>query len=107
MPFQREHVQFALIFLSVPLQLFLTSYMGSDEASRTYAISKLVTQLRELRESWFRLDPWRAWCTDLIKLQLKINLQWDDELAQDPNGESPAIEVFKYRDENGFFWPKS
>jgi len=103
MPIQREHVQFALIFLSVPLQLFLTNYMGSNEASRTYAISKIVTQLSELRESWFRLDPWRAWCMDIIKLQLRINLHWNDELAEDPNGESPAIEVFKYRDKNGYF----
>lgn len=99
MPVQREHIQFALLFMSVPLQMFLTSYMGSNEASRTYAISKLVTQLSELRESWFRLDGWKVWCSNLIKLRLNAAFSTD----QDPNGESPAIEVFKYRDQNGYF----
>jgi len=95
MPLQREHVQFALLVCSVPLQLFLTTYMGSNEASRTYAISKMVHQLSELRESWFRLDEWKVWCSNLINML--------DNVPEDPNGESPAIEVFKYRDQNGYF----
>jgi len=100
MPLQREHLQFAIIFLSVPLQLFLTSYMGSNEASRTYAISKLVNQMSELRDSWFRLDEWKNWCSRLINVELK----WGNRgFVEDPNGECPAVEVFKYRDENGHF----
>jgi hypothetical protein len=72
MPLQREHIQFALIVLrsgmisryqyvpflsklgffffqiclsSVPVQLFLVEYFGSNEASRTFAISRIVNQI--------------------------------------------------------------
>lgn len=96
---QREHLQFAILFFSVPLQLFLTNYMGSNEASRTYAISKLVDQLSELRESWFTLDEWKSWCSKIVQR----HLDGYTDLYQDPNGESPAIEVFRYRDQNGYF----
>jgi len=103
MPIQREHVQFAVLFLSVPLQLMLSSYMGSNEASRTYAISKLVNQFSELRESYLRLDSWKTWCKDIIKNQLELNFRGVYRDEEDPNGECPAVEVFKFRDENGFF----
>ncbi|XP_023342689.1 uncharacterized protein LOC111712341 [Eurytemora carolleeae] len=101
MPIQREHVQFAIIFLSLPLQLFLTNYMGSNEASRTYAISKIVTQLSELKDSWFKLDNWKIWCSNMLFDQLIGG--WADIDLEDPNGECPAVEVFKYRDKNGHF----
>jgi len=104
---QREHLQFLALVLCVPAQLFLSTYMGSNESSRTYAISKVVGQLNELRESWFRIDSWKSWCTDKIKEQLEQNfglrfkkIYGDDD---DPNGECPAREVFKFRDENGHF----
>ena len=34
MPVQREHLQFAVIVLCVPLQLFISNYMGSTESNR-------------------------------------------------------------------------
>ena len=42
MPLQREHIQFAVLFFSVPLQYFVVQHMGSSETSRTYAISQMV-----------------------------------------------------------------
>ena len=43
MPLQREHVQFAVLFLCVPIQYLAIELMGSSEVSRTYAISQLVS----------------------------------------------------------------
>jgi len=99
MPLQREHLQFAVIVLCVPLQLFISSYMGSTESNRTYAISKLVTQITEIRENWLRVEPWRKWCWGFMHLRLRDLL---DPYA-DPLGECPAVEVFRLRDKNGYF----
>ena len=45
MPLQREHLQFAVLFLCVPIQYLAVEFMGSSEVSRTYAISQLVRLL--------------------------------------------------------------
>jgi len=101
MPLQREHVQFAALFLCVPLQLFLSQYMGSTESNRTYAISKLVSQWTQIRETWLRVEPWRNWCKRLLALRMRDLI---DPLGHmDPLGECPAVEVFKFRDKDGFF----
>lgn len=101
MPIQREHMQFAALFLCVPLQLLLTQYMGSTESNRTYAISQLVSQWTEIRESWLRVEPWRNWCKRLLTLKMQDLM---DPLGNmDPLGECPAVEVFKFRDKDGFF----
>ena len=42
MVIQRDHIYFALILLCVPIQYFAVNYMGSNETSRNYAISKMV-----------------------------------------------------------------
>ena len=118
MPLQREHVQFAVIVLCVPLQMFISSYMGSTETSRTHAISQLVSQFHEMRDSWLRLDPWRRWCQRIFTLNIKNIL--DPDGLDDPNGECPSKEViedcpeyfpwtekkcqvFMFRDKNGYF----
>ena len=93
MPLQREHVQFAVIVLCVPLQMFISSYMGSTETSRTHAISQLVSQFHEMRDSWLRLDPWRRWCQRIFTLNIKNIL--DPDGLDDPNGECPAKEVIE------------
>lgn len=105
MPLQREHIQFAFIVLSVPVQLFLVEYFGSNEATRTFAISRLVNQIGEVKRNWLAMDSWRVWCTRLLSRNLRhVLLPWDTDLDnEDPNGECPAIEVFRYRDKDGYF----
>ena len=93
MPLQREHVQFAVILLCVPLQMLISTYMGSTETSRTHAISQLVNQLNEMRDSWLRLDPWRLWCHAIFTRNIKNIL--DPDGLDDPNGECPAKEVME------------
>jgi len=101
MPLQREHVQFAVIVMCVPLQMFLSGYMGSTETSRTHAISQVVSQFKEMRDSWLRLDSWRNWCSRVLRLKLQDI--FDPYGLDDPNGECPAKEVFMFRDKDGYF----
>lgn len=45
MPLQRDHLQLLILILSVPVQYYVVQKMGSTEATRSYAISKLVQLL--------------------------------------------------------------
>jgi len=103
MPVGREQLQFAAVLLCVPLQLLLTTYMGSTESNRTYAISQLVSQMSSIRETWLRVEPWKQWCQRLLTLRIKDLVDLHTYGHLDPNGESPAVEVFRFRDKDGYF----
>jgi hypothetical protein len=98
----RDQIQFALLLLSVPLQYYVVQRMGSSEVSRTYAISKMVNQLKEIQSRWLRVEPWRKWCQKLL-VQLSDGSLLSSPVADEDNGESPAFEVLRYRDKNGHF----
>jgi len=106
MPLQREHLQFAVLFLCVPIQYFAVEFMGSSEVSRTYHISQLVEEVYKLRSQWLSIEPWRKWCVKVLDSITEHGLSrfspGTDEEA-DGLGESPAIEVMKFREKNGFF----
>jgi hypothetical protein len=66
MPLQREHLQFALLFLCVPLQYFVVQYSGTSESTRSYNISLIIKQIRDFRDSWFKIEPWIEWTKKLL-----------------------------------------
>lgn len=88
MPLQREHVQFALIFLCVPIQYFIVQNSGSSESSRSHQISLIVKQITDFQKHWLSPESWTKWCQ-------KILLDRPDP----GTGESVAKEVLKYREE--------
>lgn len=118
----REHFHFAIIFLCVPLQYFIVQYMGSTENNRTYAIDKMIQEIKSF-PSWLseiKSSVFEAIIRSLNKLQkftgikykfYEYNLKnkyghWmpddlDDE--DDDLGESTAFEVLKYREKDGYF----
>jgi len=102
MPIQREHVQLAALFLCVPAQLLISQYMGSTESNRTYAISQLVGQWTHIQENWLRVESWKSWCKRLLNLNMR-DIMLDPLGLMDPLGECPAVEVFKFRDKDGYF----
>jgi len=108
MPLQREHLQFAVLFLCVPIQYLAVEFMGSSEVSRTYAISQLVDELYKLRSQWLSIEPWRKWCFKVLDTITEHGLGVGGGFgsyggADSPEGESPAIEVLKFREKNGYF----
>jgi len=102
MPIQREHVQLAALFLCVPAQLLISQYIGSTESNRTYAISQLVGQWTHIQENWLRVESWKSWCKRLLNLNMR-DIMLDPLGLMDPLGECPAVEVFKFRDKDGYF----
>ena len=64
--FQREHVQFALIFLCVPIQYFIVHNSGSSESSRTHQISLIVKQIQDFRKHWLSTESWTQWCRKIL-----------------------------------------
>ena len=66
MPFQREHVQFALIFLCVPIQYFIVQNSGSSESSRSHQISLIVKQITDFQKHWLSPESWTKWCQKIL-----------------------------------------
>ncbi len=101
MPLQREHLQLAALLLCVPLQYYVVQYSGSSESTRTYQISLIVNQVKDFHSRWLRIEPWTRWCHRML---LKIV---EGPLSEPPAdsdvGESPAVEVLKFREEHGHF----
>ncbi len=58
-----------------------------------------MTQLEELGAKWLRVEPWRRWCQRLL-VRLSEGGSAQPEADVD-GGESPAIEVLKYREKKG------
>jgi len=99
MPLNREHIQLAVILLAVPAQYFIAQKMGSNEVSRTYAISQMVSQFKDIKARWLHVEPWKKWCLSLYE-QLKegklssLTSAGGRVDAEEPGtGESPAFEV--------------
>lgn len=101
MPIQREQWQFAVLLLCVPIQYFIVQYSGTSETTRTYQISNMVSQIRDFQSRWFRIEPWTRWCQSLV-LKITEGALSKPSAAEDL-GESPAFEVLKYREKDGFF----
>ena len=67
MPLQREHLQFAFLFLTVPIQYFIVQQSGSSESTRTHQISTLINQVKETYNRWFRVDSWIKWLKGVLE----------------------------------------
>ena len=55
-----------------------------------------------MHTKWLAIEPWKKWCqtvfNSITESGLTSEFDSDDEL-----GESPAVEVLKYREKNGYF----
>merc|ERR1712223_939090 len=94
MPLQREHLQFALLFLCVPIQYFIVQNSGTSESSRTHQISLIVKQIQDFQRYWLSPVSWTKWCKKLLL-----------DRADPGTGESIAITVLHRRDIFCVFWP--
>ncbi|GAB6026725.1 hypothetical protein CHUAL_013232 [Chamberlinius hualienensis] len=102
---RRELIQLALLLSCVPLQyLFTTSFNNdaNDSNQRDQKLLKLIASLRSFSSHYLRWEPWRLWWLDVgdkfLQL-LKSNIDLDDEYMS----ESPAVEVFHFRNKHGHF----
>ena len=102
MPLEVGHLQFAFLFLSVPIQYFIVQQSGSSESHRTHQISVFIKQIKDFYQRWFRVESWVKWLRDLLDGKLKT-VSKDKELLC--HSESLAKINFSYNlndNEKGF-----
>ncbi|PSN51549.1 hypothetical protein C0J52_09514 [Blattella germanica] len=98
---QREVLQLCLLLLCVPAQYLLSGNIGTGDG-RSQAVMQLVNEVRHLRDSWFKLESWKARWMQLVSWVLEGVIQ-PENIINKYSFESPAIEVLRYRERAGYF----
>jgi hypothetical protein len=66
---------------------------------------RLLSTAAGLKNKYLSLAAWSEWCQDILSL-FGTGTGKGFSGQDDPNGESPAVEVFEYRDKKGYFASK-
>lgn len=102
MPLDRgAALQLGLLLLAVPAQYLVARYFSVSDTQRTFAIRSLLNNAVGFRNKYLSWKSWQQWCLDLIGgFHDNIPLYTGQD---DINGESPAVEVLKFKDPQGYF----
>lgn len=98
---QREAIQLGLLLLCVPAQYLLSGNIGTG-SGRSQAVLQLVNDVKHIRDSWFKLESWKARWLQFVSWLLKGFIK-PDEVNESNAQESPAIEVLRYREKVRYF----
>lgn len=98
---RRAAFQLGLLLLAVPAQYFISKWMSTNESQRSYAIRNLVTSAVGFKEKYLSWKSWQRWCLNILSSVQGSYPQYGQ--SDDPEGESPAVEVMKFRDPKGYF----
>ncbi|GFQ76288.1 f-box only protein 21 [Trichonephila clavata] len=89
------------LLICVPVQLFLVQNWGNPESSRSYALQKFLNHVSRFQDDYL---SWTAWMKWLIKTLDLGHLFPTVIIDSNPDeGESPAIEVMRYKHKHGYF----
>ncbi|KAK7108567.1 uncharacterized protein [Littorina saxatilis] len=104
MPVNRQAAfQLSLLLLAVPAQYFITHFVTApDSGSRNLAFRKLLSSAAGFRNKYLSLSAWSEWCQGVLSFFATGDIR-DFAGQEDPNGESPAIEVLQFKDKHGYF----
>ncbi|CAM1291667.1 Uncharacterised protein g215 [Pycnogonum litorale] len=101
--FRNDGWQLIVLLLAVPLQIIILYYSGSSSISRDYAFHTFMSHLTSFKVEYLEWKSWTNWCSRLFaKISDNSDTSYGDDEDSDM-GESPAIEVMKYRDKDGHF----
>ncbi|XP_078068559.1 uncharacterized protein LOC144493474 [Mustelus asterias] len=89
-------LQIGLLISALPAQYILSRWSGSDSTQRTQASRRLIDNWNRFKRTYLNLQAWKDW---LIEWSLKERSIEPDDLP----GESPAMEVFLLKQNNGYF----
>lgn len=90
-----------VLFSCVPLQYFILQNWGnSSESSRSYALKRFMTYGTQFYDEYLNPNSWKQWLIQVFNLP-KISIPFESD--DDDHGESPAIEVMKFKQNNGYF----
>lgn len=87
-----------VLFSCVPLQYIIVQNWGSSESSRSYALKRFITHGTRFYDDYLNLSSWKQWLFNLLKIS-SVSHSYDS----DDVGESPAVEVMKFKQNNGYF----
>lgn len=96
---RRAGLQLGLLLMAVPLQYIVSRYMTTNESQRSYAIRNLFNSAAGFKERYLSWKSWQQWCMSFIFRDEPGSYAGQDDL----NGESPALEVMKFKDPEGYF----
>ncbi|XP_045197897.1 uncharacterized protein LOC123552355 [Mercenaria mercenaria] len=100
---RRAGLQLGVLLLAVPVQYLVSQWMFSTESQRSYAIRNLINEASGLTDDYFSWKSWKKWCAKIISNISPYNSMPHFEGEDDPNGESPAVEVINHMDPKGYF----
>lgn len=103
MPVDRQAaLQLSLLLLAVPTQYFITRFITApDTGTRNLAFRRLLSSAEGFRNKYLSLAAWSQWCQDIMSMLR--GRRWEYAGQDNPNGESPAVEVLQYKDKKGYF----
>lgn len=92
----RQVLQLSVLLLCVPAQLFISWYYGNSGLERKIAFKTFFDQISEAKIAFLNSELWKySWWLRLIN--------YPGYNIKPTNGDSPAIEVMKYRSDKGYF----
>lgn len=100
---RRERLQLGILLLAMPAQYLISQLMFTTESQRSFAIKSLLNEAVGFKDELLSWKSWKKWCARLINKMSPYNNKPFFEGQDDPNGESPAVEVISLKDPNGHF----
>jgi hemimethylated DNA binding protein len=105
MPFDRQAaIQLGLLLLVLPAQYLITTYFGATNLQKEHQLKQIIHTVSFYTNEYLSWEKWGRWCLELVdnvRVQL-LQRQRQDYVTTD-EGESPAVEVIKYRHPEGYF----
>lgn len=82
------------------LSCFFDSFSGFIISHLLFALQ--INELQKIPAKWLRLEPWKNWCRSILVKIIEGSLL-SSLPAEVDYGESPAFEVLKFREKEGYF----
>ncbi|XP_070568963.1 uncharacterized protein [Ptychodera flava] len=100
MPLNRAAaLQLGLLVFALPAQYLISNWATTSNLERSQEVRNLALSLQTWTNKIFTLKTWKNWCNWMVAKIQSTQFYEDD----DYEGESPAIEVMKYREKDGHF----
>ncbi|XP_015202298.1 uncharacterized protein [Lepisosteus oculatus] len=92
-------IQICLLLSALPAQYLISQWTGNSAAQRNRATQRLLGTWNNFRKSYLNVGEWTDWLNRWIANLVPIS----DLGQQDQDGESPALEVLLYSNDQGYF----
>ncbi|GFR98124.1 F-box only protein 21 [Elysia marginata] len=101
----RSGLLFLVLVLAIPLQFYLSNHSAVPVTQRQAIFQRLVHSAQSLQANYLSVSSWQRWCVKIIKTVdgWRTGKPIFVDESNEENGESPAIEVFQYKDPQGYF----